>query len=178
MGWAGGEWVFVNGFPWPGSLGRGSAGVSLPDHHKDWAPLPPPAAETWCPEVKVGSEHGGPVANQYLSFLLNSNCCHLIGFCFLKIFHLSRWWWCIRKFHLTLATLWTVSARFLCPWDFPGKHTGVGCHFFLHWWSIGYLRRCVSFRCTAKWLVTHLHMPTPFFFFYIFFPYRPLHCIE
>ena len=21
--------------------------------------------------------------------------------------------------------------RFLCPWDFPGKNTGVGCHFFL-----------------------------------------------
>ena len=20
-------------------------------------------------------------------------------------------------------------ARFLCPWDFPGKNTGVGCHF-------------------------------------------------
>ena len=19
----------------------------------------------------------------------------------------------------------------LCPWDFPGKNTGVGCHFFL-----------------------------------------------
>ena len=21
--------------------------------------------------------------------------------------------------------------RLLCPWDFPGKNTGVGCHFFL-----------------------------------------------
>ena len=21
--------------------------------------------------------------------------------------------------------------RFLCPWDFPGKGTGVGCHFLL-----------------------------------------------
>ena len=25
--------------------------------------------------------------------------------------------------------LWPT--RLLCPWDFPGKHTGVGCHFFL-----------------------------------------------
>ena len=25
--------------------------------------------------------------------------------------------------------LW--PARFLCPWDFPGKNTGVGCHFLL-----------------------------------------------
>ena len=37
--------------------------------------------------------------------------------------------------------------RLLCPWDSPGKNTGVGCHcllqfvlnvikyFFIHWWS-------------------------------------------
>ena len=25
--------------------------------------------------------------------------------------------------------LWPI--RFLCPWDFPGKNTGVGCHFLL-----------------------------------------------
>ena len=25
--------------------------------------------------------------------------------------------------------LWPT--RLLCPWDFPGKNTGVGCHFFL-----------------------------------------------
>ena len=25
--------------------------------------------------------------------------------------------------------LW--RARLLCPWDFPGKNTGVGCHFLL-----------------------------------------------
>ena len=26
---------------------------------------------------------------------------------------------------------WTVAARLLCPWDFPGKKTGVGCYFLL-----------------------------------------------
>ena len=26
-------------------------------------------------------------------------------------------------------TLWTVPTRLLCPWDFPRKNTGVGCHF-------------------------------------------------
>ena len=27
---------------------------------------------------------------------------------------------------------WTIQpARLLCPWDFPGKNAGVGCHFFL-----------------------------------------------
>ena len=28
-------------------------------------------------------------------------------------------------------TPWTVAHQFLCPWNFPGKHTGVGCHFLL-----------------------------------------------
>ena len=29
------------------------------------------------------------------------------------------------------ATPWTVTTRLLCPWDFPGKNTGVDCHFLL-----------------------------------------------
>ena len=33
------------------------------------------------------------------------------------------------------ATLWTIQpAQFLCPWDSPGKNTGVGCHALL--WGI------------------------------------------
>ena len=31
-------------------------------------------------------------------------------------------------------TLWSDGlqpSRLLCPWDFPGKNTGVGCHFLL-----------------------------------------------
>ena len=31
----------------------------------------------------------------------------------------------------TLVTPWTVACRLLCPWDSPGKNTGVGCHFLL-----------------------------------------------
>ena len=30
------------------------------------------------------------------------------------------------------VTPWTVcSPHLLCPWDFPGQNTGVGCHFLL-----------------------------------------------
>ena len=29
------------------------------------------------------------------------------------------------------ATPWTVPARLLCPWNFPGKNTGTDCHFLL-----------------------------------------------
>ena len=29
------------------------------------------------------------------------------------------------------ATPWTIAPRLLCPWDSPGKNTGVGCHALL-----------------------------------------------
>ena len=49
--------------------------------------------------------------------------------------HEPFWWWggkwsevkslsCVWLF----ATLWTATH---CPWDSPGKNTGVGCHFLL-----------------------------------------------
>ena len=32
----------------------------------------------------------------------------------------------------SFMTPWTVAcARLVCPWNFPGKNTGVGCHFLL-----------------------------------------------
>jgi len=34
--------------------------------------------------------------------------------------------------HGLFVTPWTT--RLLCPWDFPGKNTGVGSHFLL--WEI------------------------------------------
>ena len=34
---------------------------------------------------------------------------------------------CVQLF----ATPRTVAAKVLCPWDFSGEHTGVGCHFLL-----------------------------------------------
>ena len=33
-------------------------------------------------------------------------------------------------YHILLPAYSTTSI-FLCPWDFPGKNTGVGCHFLL-----------------------------------------------
>ena len=35
---------------------------------------------------------------------------------------------CFSRFWL-FATPWTLATRFLCPWDFPGNTTEVGCHF-------------------------------------------------
>ena len=42
-------------------------------------------------------------------------------------------------------TLWTVAHQALCPWDSPGKNTGVDCHFLLQGifltqeWNLGLL---------------------------------------
>ena len=36
----------------------------------------------------------------------------------------------VAKSCLTLVSMDKELARLLCPWDFPGKNTGVGCHFF------------------------------------------------
>ena len=38
----------------------------------------------------------------------------------------------VTKSYVTLLQpCWLRPARLLCPWDFPGKNTGVGCHFLL-----------------------------------------------
>ena len=41
-------------------------------------------------------------------------CCHLVS-----------------RLYLTLCNFMTEPARLLCPWDFPGKNTGVVCHSLL-----------------------------------------------
>ena len=53
--------------------------------------------------------------------------CMMLVFLFLTYFMLSPF------SHVQLfATLWTVAlARLLCPWDSPGKNTGVDCHALL-----------------------------------------------
>ena len=37
----------------------------------------------------------------------------------------------VAKLCLTLALQRLYTARLLCPWDFSGKNTEVGCHFLL-----------------------------------------------
>ena len=33
----------------------------------------------------------------------------------------------------TLQSRGLYPARLLCPWNSPGKNTGLGCHFLLQW---------------------------------------------
>ena len=47
----------------------------------------------------------------------------------------AEWWWWLVVQLLSrvrlLRPLGRQPARVLCPWDSPGKNTGVGCHFLL-----------------------------------------------
>ena len=49
---------------------------------------------------------------------------------------------CVRSVAKSCLTLWQehglYPARLLCPWDSPGKNTGVGCYFLL-WGELLYL---------------------------------------
>ena len=51
-------------------------------------------------------------------------------------------------------------ARLLCPWNFPGKNTGVGCHFLLQ----GIVPTYVSNLCLLHWQMDSLplsHLGSP-----------------
>ena len=58
------------------------------------------------------------------------------------------------------ATLWEAmdcSLSGSCPWDFPGKHTRVACHFFLQgiFPTQGWNCNDSSVSCIARWILYH-----------------------
>ena len=59
-----------------------------------------------------------------------------------------------------LATPWTAQpTRFLRPWDFPGKSTGVGCHCLLRLFSYTNL---IMLRCVHACILSDVrHFVTP-----------------
>ena len=61
--------------------------------------------------------------------------------------------WSLR-YVLFFATLWTVACQATLPWDFPGKNTGVGCHFLLQLNDIMrkqiYLKRWTQHRSAGQ----------------------------
>ena len=63
------------------------------------------------------------LASQHLEHLNFTNeCLSSIHYCYYSVAKLCP---------TLLRPHGLYPARLLCPWDFPGKNTGVGCHFLL-----------------------------------------------
>ena len=52
------------------------------------------------------------------------------------------------------------STRLLCPWDSPGKNTGVSCHALLQ--GILQLRDQTRVSCIGRQILYHCHLGSPF----------------
>ena len=55
----------------------------------------------------------------------------------------------------SFVTPWTIAHQVLCPWDFPGKHIGVGCHFpspgdLTECYIMGYKIKCYGYNYSAR----------------------------
>ena len=61
----------------------------------------------------------------------------------------------VTKLCLSLVTPWTVAARLLCPWDFPGKNPGVGCHFLLQ----SSIQRITLFENVVVYYMSRKYIP-------------------
>ena len=91
------------------------------------------------------SEHGSYVSAQILWLLRSSHlflktCCCLVA-----------------MLCQTLLQLLALSPiRPCCPWDFPGKKTGVGCHFLLQWTFPTRDQTCVY--CIGRQIIYHWAM--------------------
>ena len=53
------------------------------------------------------------------------------------------WWWWWWRFSLEVLSD-SLRSHGLYPWDFPGKNTGVGCHFLLQGSSQVKDRTCIA----------------------------------
>ena len=60
------------------------------------------------------------------------------------------------------VTQWMEPARLFCPWDFPGKSTGMGCRFWGSFWPRDWtLASCIS--CIGRQVLYQLsHWRSPF----------------
>ena len=75
-----------------------------------------------------------------------------------KVLPLRQCWLlsCVERF----ATHGLQPTRIPCPWDSPGKNTGVGCHFLLH--GIFPTQGLDSGHLQCRWILYHLsHQQSP-----------------
>ena len=60
--------------------------------------------------------------------------------------------------YLTLCNPRQQPTRLLCPWDSPGKNTGVGCHFLLQGVKVKSLSRVQLFE--TPWTIPYQAPPS------------------
>ena len=80
-------------------------------------------------ELLTLSSQKSPLTHQFLKTVLP--IAHSVPCCVFILYKYSSGG-LVAKLYPTLMTSWTVKPlRLLCPWDFPGKNTGVSCDFLL-----------------------------------------------
>ena len=61
------------------------------------------------------------------------------------------------------ATLWTAACQLLCPWDSPGKNTGVGFHAIFQ--RMSPIQVLNPGLLQSRWIICHLsHQGSPILF--------------
>ena len=97
--------------------------------HKHWKLLFQ-AIFSVCIESKPGKQKNGFSSEQKADFFAlqnnkdNDPCKQNFG-------QISLWKWSRLVMSNSLQPRGLKPTRLLCPWDSPGKNTGVGCHFLL-----------------------------------------------
>ena len=110
--------------PWPGSTHTNSlrriSYWSTPDCKGDHGlPEISPGQDSWLPIWFMQIYFIMPNVFSSDSIFHGLSLCHIHFYCAV----LSQVW--------LFATLCAVALQILCPWDSPGKNTGLGCHFLL-----------------------------------------------
>ena len=71
-----------------------------------------------------------------------------------------KWKWSHSVVSDSLLPHGQKPTRLLCPWDFPGKNTGVGCHFLLQGIFPTQVS-CIAGRCFNLWATREAHQGSP-----------------
>ena len=77
---------------------------------------------------------------------------------------------CVHLHSVVFNSWWPQGlqpTRLLCPWSFPGKNTGVGCHFLLHIHIKNY------YDFLEYWTLCYYVMALIISFFFFFFWWLP-----
>ena len=109
-----------------------------------------------CPTLcdpRDGSPPGSPVPG-----ILHARTLKWVAISF-SMHESEKWKWSRSVMSDSLRPHWLQPTRLLCPWDFPGKSTGVGCHCLL--WKLTEMTLIgnYGFHCTCDIIKVGLPLP-------------------